>query len=106
MKILKDDTVQIMLGKDRGKTGKVLQVLPKDDRVVVEGVNTYKRHVRRMGQNEGGIVDLVKPVSLSNVMVVCPNCKKTTRVGFKVEGSEKLRVCKRCGEVLKKGGKA
>lgn len=101
MKIKKGDTVQLLLGKDRGKTGKVLRVLPKEDKAFVEGVNLYKRHVRKMGQNEGGILDIPKPINISNVALICQNCKKITRVGFKLEGNEKLRICKKCKEVLK-----
>lgn len=101
MKIRKNDTVKILQGKDQGKTGKVLRVLGKKDKVLVEGVNMYKKHVRKMGQTEGGIIELSKPMDISNVALVCPACKKETRVGFKLEGKEKVRVCKRCKEVIK-----
>lgn len=107
MKIQKDDTVQIQLGKDAGKTGKVARVFSKEDKVLVDGLNLYKRHVRKTGQTEGGIINIAKPVNISNVALVCPACKKATRIGFKVEGGVKVRVCKKCGEVVKKekGGK-
>ncbi|MBI4036952.1 50S ribosomal protein L24 [Candidatus Daviesbacteria bacterium] len=100
MKIKKDDTVQILLGKDRGKTGKVLRVITKDNKVLVEGVNMVKRHVKKSGQFEGGVLDLAKPVNISNVILVCPNCKKATRVGFKVDNGTKIRICKKCKEVI------
>ena len=100
MKVQTGDTVKVMLGKDNGKTGKVLRVYSKLGQVLVEGVNLSKRHVRRMGQHEGGILDIAKPVNASNVMVVCPECKKTTRVGYKVENDKKMRVCKHCGKAL------
>ena len=100
MKIKKDDTVQILLGKDRGKTGKVLRILTKKEKVLVEGLNMYKRHVRKSGQQEGGIIEIAKPLYISNVALVCPNCKKPTRVGFKVEGNNKIRICKKCKEVV------
>lgn len=101
MKIKKNDTVQLLLGKDRGKTGKVLRVLVKDKKVSVEGVNVYKRHVRKSGQTEGGVLEITKPVNISNVALVCPGCKKAGRVGYKIEGESKVRVCKKCKEVIK-----
>ncbi len=101
MKIKKDDTVQIILGKDHGKLGKVLRVLSKKDKVLVEGLNMYKRHVRKVGQQEGGIIEIAKPVNISNVNLVCPNCKKVTRIGLKMEGNAKHRFCKKCKEVIK-----
>lgn len=100
MKIKKGDQVKIMLGKDQGKTGKVLRVFPKKSKVWVEGINIYKRHVRSRGQNEGGIIEIGKPVNVSNVMLICSACKKATRIGFQTE-DEKLRVCKKCREVIK-----
>lgn len=100
MKIKKDDQVKIMVGKDQGKTGKVLRVLPKEGRVMVEGVNVYKRHVRRMGNQEGQILDIAKPLRISNVALVCPSCKATTRVGFKIEGDKKARICKKCQQII------
>lgn len=100
LKIKKGDTVQITLGKDHGKSGKVLRVLPKESKILVEGVNMYKRHLRKMGQREGGIVDVTKPIDLSNVMFLCQKCKKPTRIGFKIVNSKKVRVCKKCQEVI------
>ncbi|MDO8498965.1 MAG: 50S ribosomal protein L24 [bacterium] len=101
MKIKKNDTVKVLLGKDQGKTGKVLRVLGKEDKVLVEGVNISKRHVGKKGQTEGGIIDLVKPLNISNVALVCPSCKKPTRVGYKLNGQSKVRVCKKCQEEIK-----
>ena len=100
-KIKKGDTVQILLGKDRGKNGTVDRVLGKKGKVVVPGVNTYKRHVKKMGQTEGGIIEIIKPVNISNIALVCPNCKKPTRVGFTVEGEMKLRICRKCKKEIK-----
>ena len=101
MKIHKDDTVKILLGKDRGKTGKVVRVLTKEGKVLVEGINIYKRHIRKTGQKEGGIIEVSKPLEISNVILVCPSCKKETRVGYKIEGKTKVRICKKCKEVIK-----
>lgn len=100
-KIKKGDNVQIILGKDRGKSGSVERVLNGGKKAVILGLNTVKRHVKKQGQIEGGVIDLSKPINLSNLMVVCPSCKKPTRVGFKIEGKEKFRVCKKCKKEIK-----
>lgn len=100
-KIKKGDNVKILLGKDSGQTGTVDRVLTKAGKVVVGGKNVYKRAVRRMNNQEGGIIDLVKPMNISNVALICPSCKKPTRVGFKIEGTEKVRVCRKCGKDIK-----
>lgn len=100
MKIRKGDEVKIILGRDRSKSGKVEKVL-KTGKVVVAGVNVYKRHVspKRFGQEgEGGIVDIQKPINLSNVMLICPDCRKPTRVGFGLDKGKKKRICKKCGK--------
>lgn len=96
-KIKKGDMVQILLGKDRKRSGKVERVFPKTGKILVEGVNKVKRHVsKRVTGGEGSIIEISKPLDISNVALVCPNCKKTTRVSFKVTGKEKLRICRRC----------
>ncbi len=95
-KIRKGDNVKILAGKDSGKTGAVERVLPKEARVLVSGANIYKRHIKRMGQNEGGVIDIMKSMDLSNVILVCPNCKKETRVGFEITKEGKKRICKKC----------
>lgn len=105
MKIKKGDTVKILLGKDRGKSGKVLNVLTKKEQILVEGINMYKRHVKKTGQHEGGILDITKPVNISNVALLCPNCKKETRVGYKIEVGNKVRICKKCSKVIVEGAK-
>lgn len=102
MKIKKGDKVKILLGKDRGKEGKVEFVLGKDRKVFVGGANLYKRHVRKMKDIEGGIIDIPKPLDISNVSLICPNCNKVTRVGFKRVGNEKFRICKKCQKEIKK----
>jgi len=100
MKIKKGDEVKILLGKDRGKTGKILRVFGKKDKVMVEGINLYKRHVRKMDQAEGGIIEISKPVNISNVALVCPGCKKSVRSGYRIEGGNKIRICRKCKEVI------
>lgn len=101
MKIKKGDKVKIILGKDRGKDGKVEYARAADGKVFVSGVNLYKRHVRKMQGIEGGIIDIPKPLDVSNVALVCPNCNKMTRIGFKQEGNTKVRVCKKCQKEIK-----
>lgn len=103
MKIRKGDKVQVLLGKDRGKDGAVEFVRASDNRVFVGGVNLYKRHVKKMGDVEGGIIDIPKSLHVSNVGLVCPNCKKVTRIGYKVAGGSKVRICKKCHKEI--GGK-
>lgn len=96
MKIKKGDKVKVLLGKDRGKEGTVEYVKIKEARVFVGGVNLYKRHVRKQGQTEGGIIDIPKSLNVSNVGLICPNCKKITRIGYKMVDKEKMRICKKC----------
>lgn len=105
MKIKKGDKVKILLGKDRGKEGKVEYVLGKEKRIFVGGVNLYKRHVRKHGDIQGGIIDIPKSLDISNVALICPNCNKVTRVGFKLEGSDKIRICKKCKKEIKTNAK-
>ena len=100
-KIRKGDEVKVMLGKDNGRTGIVERILAKNGKVLVAGINQYKRHVRKVQDTEGGVITITKPVNLSNVELVCPSCKKATRVGFKVEGEGKVRMCKKCGKEIK-----
>ncbi len=100
--VKKDDTVKIISGDDRGKTGKVLEVSPKEGKIIVEGLNLVKKHVkpRKMG-DQGGIVEAESAIYASKVQVVCPSCKKATRVAHKMlKDGTKQRVCKHCGEVL------
>jgi len=102
LKIKKNDKVKILQGKDRGKTGKVLRIDNKNSRVFVEGINIIKRHTRQKSQNEpGGIIKKEGPLDMSNVLVVCPNCNKPSRVGFmESKSGQKVRVCKKCGEQM------
>jgi len=98
IKIKKGDTVEMRSGKDRGKRGKILAVLGKKGRVVVEGLNLVRKHKRpkKAGQT-GEMVQVARPVDIAKVMLVCSQCGRPTRVGFKVDGSNRVRVCKKCG---------
>lgn len=94
------DTVVVLSGKEKGKQGKVLQVSPKEGKVIVEGLNIAKKHVKpRNAQQQGGIVDAEAAMYASKVMAVCPKCGKPTRVAHKfLEDGTKVRICKSCGE--------
>jgi large subunit ribosomal protein L24 len=101
--IKKNDEVYILRGKDRGKTGRVLIVNPGKQRIVVEGVQMIKRHTRPNPQRniKGGIVEKEAPIHISNVAIVCKNCKKHTRIGKSVLGDGRhVRTCKRCGNTI------
>ena len=103
-RIRKDDRVAVIAGKDRGKVGRVIRVFPREDRILVEGVNYVKRHERirqtRRGAQEGGIIETEAPVHASNVQPVCPSCDRPVRVGFVLtddgDRRSKVRVCRRC----------
>ena len=102
MRIKKGDNVSVLSGNDKGKTGEVLEVMPKTDKVVVKGVNIRKKHVKpRKAGEEGGIISVECAIPSSKVNVVCPKCGKVTKVGYKMEKDEKVRVCKKCGANLK-----
>jgi len=101
MNIRKDDKVIVLSGKDKGKEGKVLSAMPKEGKVIVEGVSVASRHMKPRKQGEeGGIVKMETPIYASKVMVVCPKCGKPTRVAHKLEGGKSVRVCKKCGAAL------
>ena len=101
MKVKKNDTVLVITGKDAGKTAKVLTALPKENRVIVDGVSIQKKHKKaRSAQDVSSIQNQPGAIDASNVMVVCPTCGKATRVAYTVEGDKKARICKKCGAVL------
>ncbi|WP_412048753.1 MULTISPECIES: 50S ribosomal protein L24 [unclassified Hoeflea] len=99
-KIRKGDKVVVLAGKDKGRTGEVLVVMPKEDRAVVRGLNMVKRHQRQSQTQEAGIINKEASLHLSNLAVADPKDGKPTRVGFRVEGEKKVRVAKRSGEVI------
>jgi large subunit ribosomal protein L24 len=99
-KLKKDDTVEIIAGKDKGKRGRILKILRDKDRVMVEGANMVKKaQKRRSQQDRGGIVELEAEIHSSNVMIVCKKCGPT-RIAYKLDGTNKTRVCRKCGEAL------
>lgn len=101
MKIKKDDTVLIISGKYRGKTGKILRAFPKERKILVEGVNLVKKHQkpRRAGE-KGQVIQMPSSINVSNVKIVCSKCGKPTRVGYKTIEKNKFRVCKKCGQEI------
>ena len=101
MKIKTNDKVKVSSGKDAGKTGKVIQVFPKDEKVVVEGVNIMKKSLKSGKKGDKGqLVELAGPMHVSKVALICPKCNLETRVGYKIEGKDKKRVCRKCKEII------
>lgn len=98
MNIKKGDTIVVISGADKGRKGKVLRTLPKDQTVVVEGINIRKKHVKpKRAREKGQVIEIPLPFSRARVMLVCPKCGKAARVGLRIEGKKKYRVCKKCG---------
>ncbi len=101
MNIKRQDTVLVIAGKDRNKTGKVQRVIKDENKLVIEGVNISKKHVKPSKLNPtGGIIDVTKPLDISNVLVICPHCSKAVKVSHKVTEKGKTRVCRKCGASL------
>ena len=99
-KIRKDDTVQVIAGKDKGKTGNVVRVLPAKNAVIVSGINIVKKAMRkRSQQDQGGIAEIEAPLNISILAILCKKCDPT-RIGYKLDGDKKTRVCRKCGETL------
>jgi len=101
MRIKKGDTVLIISGKDKGKKAKVLVAFPRQNKITVEGVNIVKKHRRPRSEKEKGqVVEIPKPIDVSNVKLVCPKCSQAVRVGYKRVEKKKYRVCKKCGQEI------
>ncbi|MDR0290083.1 MAG: 50S ribosomal protein L24 [Treponema sp.] len=99
-KLKKEDTVEVITGRNKGKRGRILKILRDKDRVVIEGVNMVKKAKKRKSQQDrGGIIEIEAPLHSSNVMIVCKKCGPV-RTGYKLDGTTKTRVCKKCGEAL------
>ena len=102
MKIKKGDQVIVITGRDKGTTGEVIKSMPKENKVIVQGINLVKRHTKPTQESAGGIISKEAPIHVSNVALIDPKDGKATRVGFKVEDGKKVRVSKRSGEVISK----
>ena len=102
IRLKKDDKVKVLTGKDQGKIGKVLKVVKKTNRVIVENINVVKVHQRPTQANpQGGIVDKTMPVHVSNLMIMCNSCVKPTRIGIKqLEDGKRVRICKKCNQQI------
>jgi large subunit ribosomal protein L24 len=102
VQIRKNDSVMVISGKERGKTGKVLRVKPKEDAVIIERINVVKRHTKPRGpQQAGGIVEKEASIPASNIMIMCDKCNAPVRIGQKIlADGNKVRLCRRCGEAL------
>jgi large subunit ribosomal protein L24 len=103
MKIKKGDQVKIIRGKDKGREGVVKKALPTEKKIVVEGINIAKKHVKPRGEaQKGGIIRIEKPLDVSKAMVICPSCSQPTRVGFKIDKDDKkYRICRKCESQIK-----
>lgn len=101
LKIKKGDLVKVMIGKDKGREGKVEAILPKRNAVVVPEVNMYKKHIKgQQGGIKAGIYDVPRPLNIAKVALICPNCKKVTRVGFDTSKKQKVRICRKCKKAI------
>ena len=101
MRLKKGDTVLIISGKDKGRKGKILRVLPEEEKIVVEGLNLRKKHVRPKRSGEKGqIIAVPVPLSSSNAKIICQKCGKAARTGYKMSEKEKKRICKKCGQEI------
>jgi len=96
LKFKVEDTVKITAGKDKGREGKIEKIFPKESKVLIPGVNVYKKHVKGFQGQKGGIYDIPRPISFANIAFICPECKKETKVGFTVLGKSKTRICRKC----------
>lgn len=100
MKFKKGDTVKVTIGKDKGSEAKIERVIVKEGKVVLPGINIYKKHVKGVGEQKGGIYEIPRPLALGKFALICPKCKKETRIGYKFVGKEKSRICRKCGKEI------
>lgn len=101
MKLKKGDEIIVIAGKDKGRKGKIEKVLPRLGAVLIPGINLVKKHLKPRGEGKpGGIIDVVKPILIPKVALVCPKCGKKTRIGYLITKDRKERVCKKCQAVI------
>ena len=103
MKLKTKDSVIVIAGKDRGRKGKIDRIYAKQNKVLIQGINVYKKHVKKSEKTpQGGVVELARPIDVSKISLLCSGCKKPTRIGYKIEGKNKIRVCRKCGDAFNK----
>lgn len=101
LKMKKGDKVKVTIGKDKGRQGTIEKIFPKKGKILVSGINIYKKHARaQKGGKTGGIIDIVVPIPSSSVVLICPKCGKPAKVGFKILKDGKVRICKKCQEAI------
>ena len=101
MKLKKGDEIIVTVGKDKGRKGKIDRVFPKDNTILVAGINVFKRHTKRKDdKHPGGIISVPKALQASKVMLMCPSCGQKTRIGYKILKDEKVRVCRKCEQKI------
>jgi large subunit ribosomal protein L24 len=101
MKIKTGDTVKVIAGKDRGKDGKVMKAYTRAKKVLIDNINMFKKHVKKTEQTpEGGLISVPRPLEISNVMLLCPKCKKPSRIGYRITDGKKERFCKSCKKAI------
>jgi large subunit ribosomal protein L24 len=101
MKVKKGDNVLITAGKDKGRTGKIMKAFPKELKILVEGINLKKKHVRPKREGEKGqVVEIPAVMDISNIKIICPKCGKATRIGYAIEKDSKKRICKKCKQEI------
>ena len=100
MKYKVGDLVKVKLGKDKGKTGKIERVIAKESKVIVAGLNLYKKHLKKGAKGSGGIIDISKPLYLSKVQIICPKCNLPTKIGYEITNKIKSRVCRKCRAII------
>ena len=99
MKFKKGDQIIVTIGKDKSRKGKIEKVFPKESRVMIPGINVFKRHLKRKDdKNPGGIIEVPRPIDVAKVALICKNCNKPTRIGYVVSKTGKDRVCRKCGQ--------
>jgi large subunit ribosomal protein L24 len=102
LKLKTGDSVKVTSGKDKGREGKIEKMYPKVGKVILPDINIYKKHVKGRPGQKGGIYDIPRPIPLAKLALICPKCKKASRVGFKIVGEDKVRVCKSCKREIDK----
>jgi large subunit ribosomal protein L24 len=101
MKLIKGDKVKVLIGKDKGREGEITRVFPKKNKVVVKGLNIFKKHIKATQQSKGGIIEKERPFLVSKVILICPECKKAVRVGYQIDKQgNKYRICKKCKALI------